>query len=495
MKKSKIKIRVVCLLLALMTLLALFAACVGGTDPENSNPEASASDTAAGDETKRSDEISDLPSDLRFEGETFTMLLRSDRGYAVGEFCVELDSESDIIETAIYARQQEIEEKLGITFIYESLKEAELVTRIRNTAQSGDAYDVACPGASQVGVLCTEGYLGDWKEVEHVGLDKVWWGSRTDLVENLTINNKIYVISGDASNMSVGKVLCMYFNKNMLDIYGNIKDEEMYNIVLDGNWTIDKLLEISANITRDTDGDTVLTENDLWGCNFYLATIADNYFAAFDIPIVTKKGDDYSISLNTPRMVTAVEKLTELCRGSNNPCYLTKDKKSSQKFFMTNHAVFTHGGLEWASEMSDMPDDFGIIPYPKLDLDQKAYKATLSDVYTTFVFIDGVTDTEKLGAVMELIGSISYETTTVAYYDTVLKGQAVRDSASWTTMDLIHDSITYDMGYLFASALGNPNHAIRKLMSIPTLSWASYWATTGTAMNKKLQALIESFED
>ncbi len=496
-------IRLICLLIVFALMATAFAACAdtgdseattGGQEQATTAPPSDAT-TAEPGETRPDDEICEVPDNVSFDGETFTMLLRSNRGYAVEEFCVEYDTSSDIVDSAIFARQQKVETMLGITFEYITETEADLAASISNTAATGDyEYDIACPGAFQVGALCTEGVLGDWKEVPYIGLDKVWWGSRTDLVENLTINDKMYVISGDASNMSLGKVLCMYFNKNLLEIYGGIKDEEMYDIVLNQKWTIDKLLEISKGISQDTTGDGEIAADDLWGCNFYLATIADNYFAAFDIPIVTKNDDEYKISLNTPRMITALEKLQDLCHGSGNACYLTSDKGSSQKFFMANHAAFTHGGLEWANEMSDMVDDFGVIPYPMLDEEQEKYKATLSDVYTAFVYIDGSRDTEKLGAVMELIASISYDTTTVAYYETVLKGQSARDSASWTTIDLIHDSITYDMGYLFSSALGNPNQVFRRLLNTSSNMWASYWAANGTAFNKRLKTLVESFD-
>ncbi len=499
--------RLVCMILALVTLLSLVVAC---TEPGEGNtttapnatttaPEGgattSSSETEAPEDTRLPDEISALPDNLSFEGETFTMLLRSDRAYALEEFCVEYDNTSNIVQTAVYARQQKIEENLGITFDYVSMTEGDLYNYVNNTAATNDyEFDVACPAAYQVGGLCTEGILGDWYDVEYVDFSKVWWGSRTNLVDRLTINDKMYVISGDASNMSLGKVLCMYFNKNLLEVYGNIKADEMYKIVLDGEWTIDRLTEISKGISRDTNGDDEIGPDDLFGCNFYLATIADNYFAAFDIPIIAKENDEYKLVINSPKMITAIEKLQELCWGSGQACYLTKDKGSSQTFFKNNHAAFTHGGLEWANEMSDMTDDFGIIPYPKFDLEQQRYQSTLSDVYTAFVYIAGYNDIEKLGAVMEMIGSISYETTTVAYYETVLKGQAARDPDSWTTMDLIHDSITYDMGILFSSAIGRPNEAFRTLLSSGTASWSSYWAGKSTMFNKMMEKLIKSFD-
>ncbi len=505
--KKKI-VRFLSLFLAAATLMSILVACTetGGSD-ETTAPIASTTTagnatttspsggTEAPEETRLPDEICALPDNLSFEGETFTMLLRSDRAYALEEFCVEYDNTSNIVQTAVYARQQKIEEKLGITFDYVSMTEGDLVNYVNNSAATNDyEYDVACPAAYQVGSLCTEGILGDWNDVEYVDLTKVWWGSRTNLVDSLTINGKMYVISGDASNMSLGKVLCMYFNKDLLEVYGDITDDEMYKIVLDNEWTIEKLTEISKSISRDTTGDDEIGPNDLFGCNFYLATIADNYFAAFDIPIITKEADEYKLAINSDKMITAIEKLQELCWGSGQACYLTKDKPSSQTFFKNRHAAFTHGGLEWANEMSDMEDDFGIIPYPKFDLEQERYQSTLSDVYTSFVFIEGYNDVEKLGAVMEMIASISYDTTTVAYYETVLKGQAARDPDSWTTMDLIHDSVTYDMGILFSSAIGRPNEAFRTMLSSGTASWSSYWAGKSTMFNKLMEKLIKSFE-
>ncbi len=437
----------------------------------------------------------ELDPNLNFNNETFTMLLRADRAGAVEEFLISAEEDNgDTVKTAVSARQAYVEGQLGVAISYETVDEGDLIARVRNDVNSGYFIDVICAGAFQAPTLAAEGLVTNLYDIPNLNFDKVWWGSRSSMAENLTIGDELYMASGDASQLTLGKGLCMYFNENLLETQNDKTSQMLYDEVNNFTWTIDRLFEISKDYSRD-DGNQDWDANDIYGCNIYLKTIVDGYFAAFDQPIVSKVNDEYKIAMNNDRMTTIVEKLNMLCY-SDNATYITSNKSNSEKFFIEGHALFTHGGMEWGVDFnaSDLNGDFGILPYPMLDTDQGKYYSALSDVYTMFLVPSNAKNLNKIGAVMELIAAKSYETTTVAYFEVLLKARVANDVNAMNMLDIIHDGLCYEFGFTYSGAIGNPARALRTLLaSSSSGNWSSYWASQGTTFQTLLDGMMEQY--
>ena len=488
-----------CLLMLSVLMTAVLA--VGCADTGEETPETSAEPAAT---TEALPETTEAPGDddleldqtLNFNNDTFTMLLRADRAGAVEEFLITAEQDNgDTVKSAIFARQAFVEGQLGVTISYETIKESELIARVRNNIASGYVVDVICAAAFQAPTLAAEGLVTNLLEVPHLNFDKVWWGSRSDMAKNLTIGDKLYMASGDASQLTLGKGLCMYFNEELLNTQGSRTPDSLYDEVNNLNWTIDRLFEISKEYSRE-DGNQDWDENDIYGCNIYFKTIVDGYFAAFNQPIVSQENGEYKIAMNNDRMVTIVEKLHKLCY-SDNATFITSSKGNSEKFFIEGHTLFTHGGMEWGVDFnaSAINGGFGIIPYPMLDKDQGKYYSALSDVYTMFLVPGNATNLDKIGAVLELTASKSYETTTVAYFEVLLKSRVANDVNAMQMLDIIHDGLCYEFGFTYSAALGNPAQAFRTLLASSTAgNWSSYWASKGSNFQKQLDAMMEQYQ-
>ena len=488
--------------LLMLSLLVSATLAVGCADTQQSE-ETTAAEIAAAT-TEPAPEVTEAPGDddleldtsLNFNNETLTMLLRADRAGAVEEFLIAAeDDNGDTVNTAIIARQAYVEGQLGVTISYETVKEADLIAKVRNNIDSGYVVDVICAAAFQAPTLAAEGLVENLLDVPNLNFDKVWWGSRSDMAENLAIGDQLYLASGDASQLTLGKGLCMYFNENLLKTIDNRSPQMLYDEVNNLNWTVDRLFEISKEYSRD-DGNQDWDANDVYGCNIYLKTIVDGYFAAFDQPIVSKDGGEYKIAMNNDRMTVIVEKLNQLCY-SDNATYITSAKGNSQKFFIEGHALFTHGGMEWGVDFnaSELSGQFGIIPYPMLDTDQGKYYSALSDVYTMFLVPNNAKDLNKIGAVLELTAAKSYETTTVAYFEVLLKSRVANDVNAMQMLDIIHDGLCSEFGFTYSAALGNPAQAFRTLLaSSSSANWSSYWASKGNVFQTKLDEMMAQYQ-
>ncbi|MBQ1195927.1 MAG: extracellular solute-binding protein [Clostridia bacterium] len=485
------------LILSMLTATMLATGCAETKQPDETT-EAPAATTEPVPETTEAPGDDDLELDpsLNFNNETFTMLLRADRAGAVDEFLVAAeDDNGDTVKTAIVARQAFVEGQLGVTISYETVKESELVERVRNNIASGYVVDVICSAAFQAPTLAAEGLVTNLLDIPHLNFDKVWWGARSGMAENLAIGDQLYMASGDASQLTLGKGLCMYFNENLLKTQGDRTPQMLYDEVNNLNWTIDNLFEISKEYSHD-DGNQDWDANDVYGCNIYLKTIIDGYFAAFDQPIVSVENGEYKIAMNNDRMTVIVEKLNKLLY-SDNATYITTSKGNSEKFFIEGHTLFTHGGMEWGVDFngSDINGQFGIIPYPMLDKDQGKYYSALSDVYTMFLVPDNARDLNKIGAVLELTASKSYETTTVAYFEVLLKSRVANDVNAMQMLDIIHDGLCYEFGFTYSAAIGNPAQALRKLLASSSAgNWSSYWASNGSVFQSKLTEMMSQYE-
>ena len=425
--------------------------------------------------------------------ETFTMMIRDDGDFYVEEFMVDLEAAGEnktVLQEATYERNSNVEEIMGVAFDFLPVKSADYKTKFFDDFQNGkNSFDMAGMQANLIGGMLNQGLLADWNDVEYVDFEKEWWLSSANQAEDLTINGHLWSITGDATNISIGKILVMYFNKNLIENYTGMKADQFYNQVVNaktsagtvGKWTIDYMLNLTKDIWDDKNGNQEPDSGDFFGINFYLATICDNYFAAFDIPLVSQNEDgSYVIDLSGERVQIAWNKLADMCYGSNNYCYLTSNKATSITFFGSQGSLFTHGGLEWITNFlaNDLNFEFSVIPYPKYNEAQESYKTTLSDVFSMLVISAEEDNLARVGAVAEAMGYESYNTTTEAYYETLLKGRGTYDTQSKEMIDTIyHNYVSFDPGLIYGSALSYPNQILRSKV-LNSRRGAKQWSST-----------------
>ena len=119
----KTYVKLIALLCACVMLLSVFASCAAPTDGEESTEGAAVTDPTSNGEFEITKDpnyddkgylLSKLPEDLKFEGETISILhWNSERA----EFEILEDQTGlDLVKDAIYERNAATEKRLGITF-------------------------------------------------------------------------------------------------------------------------------------------------------------------------------------------------------------------------------------------------------------------------------------------------------------------------------------------------------------------------------------------
>ena len=142
----------------------------------------------------------------------------------------------------------------------------------------------------------------------------------------------------------------------------------------------------------------------------------------------------------------------------------------------------------------DMTDDYGFLPYPKLDESQKNYRCLVTDIVLLGAISGASQNLDITGAVLEALGSETYRSVTPAWYETALKVKYSRDDISAQIIDIIHDSMTTDFIYAYNASLSKIGVVMRTLVGNNSTDYISAVTGLETAVSTQLAGIVEAYE-
>ncbi len=357
----------------------------------------------------------------------------------------------DVINDAVYARNAKIGEKYNLT-LSETVLTDFTGTVTKTTGSGDDSFDALCPHISEYPSMSQKGQLADLLKVPGIDLTKPWWdrGSVTDL----SVLHKNFIAEGDLLILDNDAMEAMVFNKGVL-ADGNL--ENPYDVVKSGDWTFDKLIEMSRAVSRDLNGDgEMFIQEDAFGCILqgdsipsFVVSGGDKLCAkdpATDAPVITFGSDrSYRITDLINSMLADNDHFVHLHRYENKfPIY-----DEQVKMFSENRALFSWIRMRIVERLRGMETDFGILPLPKLDEAQPDY-ITNNNPWTGAGVAVPVTasDPARTGAVLEDLSAESRYTLQPAYYEINLRGKFARDDESQDMLDILLSNTAFDIGYI-----------------------------------------------
>lgn len=483
------------ILLASMIFSAVACSESGKETKENETavPDVSTWMTNGADESTDRNSISDELPEKNYSGAVFTILDRVDQDY---EFAAE-EENADLMNDAIYRRNAAVEDRFGVSIETMPLACAwgEQATAFNNTLRSsvmaGDgAYDLVAGYAATIPGLVSEGLFVNWRDLSYIDLSKPWWSGL--LADDLTINGKDYMISGDISLTLWEYMTCMFFNKRLADNYGT---GDIYELVNSGEWTFDKLIELTKSVYQDVDGDGKRSVGDSYGLLMGWATDIDALKEAFEIHVTEKDSDGFpKVALINEHTVEAVTKINDYIYNNNGVYGVFANSDSDlENMFRNGQGLFYTAYLGRSEKLRDMADDFGIIPYPKYDEKQENYHSTALDGFSLFVLPIDAEDKEMSAIITEALCAESYKRVVPVFYDTVLKIKMARDDVSSQMIDLIRDNLTFDFGYLHSNSLGGLGHLFVGWIRDNNNNIVSSYEKKQNNIEKQLDKVIEIY--
>lgn len=453
-------------------------------------------DTAA-ETVEETTRLDDLPEGIDFDGTEVRIYSRSHFRFA-DEITVD-DMNGDAVNDKIFERKQKVEERLNVKINNHKATDDPhgSIWRVRDLVWAGDdAYDIATASMYTAAPESSNAIFIDLLDAPYIDVTKPYYSA--DYIKSTQIGKSLYTVTGDISLSLLRYSFCVYFNKTLLENYGI---DEPYDLVRAGAWTHDKLRSIVMGIYGDINGNGEVDMEDFFGLGTSDVIIVDAYTASYDLRMmdIDSDGNPY-FCINLEKFADAVKKLYELNHETTGvfPYVEISDNNEMTdlcNYFSQDHHVFINNwiyGTETAY-LRNMQSDYGIIPYPKWDENQKTYLTFQHDQIGVFGIPITSTRVEAAAAVIEAMSSESALGLKPIYYDVALKGKYLRDETSAEMIEIIHNNRAFDPAWVYCLFIGDLAQTPRNLLLSGKSDFMSYYKKREKMYNRNLEKLIEAF--
>ena len=320
-----------------------------------------------------------------------------------------------------------------------------------------------------------ENILYDLNKIDALDLSKPYWSQYFN--ETASIGNSQYMATGAVSLSYYRFLYVTILNENVLtSVDGAPTASELIDIVNDNKWTLEYQKTLAASYYSD-EGMSGKDESDKFGFITTDYNGVDPYWSSCEITMLDKNDNNYYVyNLDNILLHNVTDKVLELFSAEatwcvpHNPAHETGTGEwpAIYEMFATgNHLMATIrlGGVE-EHAISNMSDDYMILPIPKYSEDQDTYYSFVQDSFTGMSIPASAPDwdLEKFGTVMEAFASESYRTVTPAYYETALKTRYAGSPESVEMLDMITQNVYIDGGAIYTKSLKNVSQLFRNVV-------------------------------
>ena len=486
--------RRITLLLTLLLTASLLGACSsagGNADPGLSSPTeaqggSEASGEADGPETDAPEtEIRDDLGDYDFGGADFGAMTFENQNFHYRVRADEMEGTS--LNDAMYASTTAVEDRFNIRIAEVYYDDFSSTPRV--TVEAGDtSIDLVRIRCTDATTWWSNNLLVTADNVPVIDLSKPYWDRTVN--DSLSIAGQHYVALSSFDLCTYDLTFALMFNKSFIPDYGL---DSPYDLVLSGDWTMDRMNGMMKTVSADTDGNGIRDEEDCWGYTSHPKMAAPGFWIGAGALSVEKDENDVPhLSVGSEKFVAVWEKLIDLCWSEDK--YLGIDASAdippeSIRLFSENKALFMDMSFFFAEELRTMESDFGIVPYPKYDTAQDRYAARLCYYMPTVVPVTKTgEELERCGVMLEALAAEYFNHVIPAYYDVVLQNKVARDEESQGMLDIIFASRVIDIGdsTLCGQLRDGP---LRRLFESGSTDLASLVRTQEKVINKTLSKL------
>ena len=259
--------------------------------------------------------------------------------------------------------------------------------------------------------------------------------------------DRLYWIAGDINFVDDYAVEAVFFSRSLCDDHGLAYP---YELVKEGKWTLDRMLEMANAVKTDVNGDGKYTvEDDIVGHLEQNDHVKHWLYAMGEKSVDIDAEGNLRLRILDERQIGAIDKLY----GAMVENDLTYTGKAAD--FAAGHALFYGDMLAFVNQLREMTTDFGIIPMPKYDEAQARYGEYISNGWTTAYAVPMTNgDPARTGVILEVLSGYSTDTVRQALYEVALSAKLVRDTDSVEMLDIIFDSKSYDWAVDFTWGSG-----------------------------------------
>ncbi|MBE6684142.1 MAG: hypothetical protein E7592_00645 [Ruminococcaceae bacterium] len=505
----KLKLKVLALILAALSVFSVFAACDASGTSENTTTSAGngyetteptegqtaeqtaeqttgqASEQTTGQTSEQTTEVTpDVPDIEKKNYDDIFYLYLEGSCNPIDNYWVE-ESGNDVLSAALFARQEDILNHLGVELYAWHNTEEDYSSAFKTAVKTkSGAIDLMMTHVSiNVAGLVSDGYLTKFNDIPEIDLDADYWNQ--DFMESLAIDD-MYFLGFNDFNILYTYVIA--FNKTLLEKYDDVLDKSIYQMVDDHEWTIDKMIDLAkvayidnGSVEKNQYGFTGLQWvpwcGFLEGCGINLVEMNDQ--GNYEVSFYNAQTKDKTIAL--------VGKLKDLAASD----YACVDYWSFEITvpFTTNRALMTLSSTNQLTEYLHYDIDFGIVPYPLFDSNQTEYHSLQWGGYLAIpAYFE---DEEMVGETIEMLAYYS-DGVKVAFYQKLLGKQVADNPDDRHMLEIVWDSVCTDFGQTFENASNDMLYMLPYVTSATSgYELTSYYDSNAQSANKSLENFVK----
>ncbi|MBQ8523305.1 MAG: hypothetical protein IJ457_01625 [Clostridia bacterium] len=459
------KTRIPALLLAcIMTVLCLAACSSGKSNADTGNGSTTANEN--NEFAEINEYVESLKKDFSFNGDTVSIVGKE------SDHCEDEEVTGNLENDALYNRMREIEEIFGITYAYDictgenhdASPSLEVMDKVETDVMSGlGTYDLAHSNIMVGGqVMLGNSLLQPVEGFAALDFSRSWWIN--DIENQFGIGGHLYFLTGKIVTDHYVDPACLLFNKELAENY-NIED--LYALVKSGEWTFDKMIEVSSVIPAKSGTYRLGLGNYECGLSLYFG-------AGFSLSDVDEDGNITLPATLGNDNIDFIDKVATAI-DDNSTYFVDKRVENAEApSFEEGEVLFSTDSMGGVSYYREKDVEFGILPMPKRDTDQKDYISYSHAMSVCSYTVSKVAkDPEKSAVIAEAMAALSEKYLEPAYYEKALKGRGTYDTESREMLDLIY--------------------AAKKVDYAATYQWGGIWELIDDAITGVKDSYVGSY--
>lgn len=365
------------------------------------------------------------------------------------------------INEAVHERNTAVELELDValTFSHADADKSDIQSEIKRLVMSGtDAYDLVISELLPFASLANDGTFRNILSSEFTGFDfenKPYWYK--EYMDDLRlVNGYEYLLAGDFFIDVLRSSHLLLFNKEMYRDHYRRDPGEVFEWVLNYEWTYEKLNGIITDMYLDKNGNSRRDYGDRWGLSISDLRSAKIGFIVSADPGLVSRGEDGTPRIvlgDTSRMADLTKRLSLLL--FNSSCYISDATGgNSLRDFTEGSALLCEG--HWLGSLEntallDMKEGAGVLPYPQLYASDKRYITATSNTANVGAVLLTAKDEAFISTVIQALSRETASRLIPKYYRDALKLRYDADPYTAGMIRILHDNI----GGSFMLAYGN----------------------------------------
>ena len=405
----------------------------------------------------------------------------------------EEEETGDVVLDAIFRRNRTIEETYNIVFETKYVPSwSDCRPFLKPLVMSGDStYQLCMLICREAFPAMLDGLCLPYSEIPYLDFSQPWYIHNVN--EAFSVDGKTILAYTDECMNAYMQTVCTFFNKNTVAEYDL---EDPYQLVRNGNWTMDAFYKMTTEAIKDVDGNGDFDTND----NYGVVGESDWVYPVWvgcGLSLIEKDKDDLPV-YTAPGNERMINVLTDLADHLGRKGFFINTDRDLEgredgiRFFTDGHVLFSVTVVGSIVSMRNMSADFGVLPLPKYDENQEQYYSRMVDGWIHIV-PNTEQDVEMVGTVLEALGAETKNYVIPAFFDIALGGKYTRDTDSEEMLDMVFNNVRIDLGdtiYYEDARLNVTNYLDTK-----GSDFVSMFSKFEKQINKTLQKTIDSVRD